>query len=37
MRMLSWARGKTKRDHINNEDIWRIEERKGGYHQDDAK
>ena len=23
MRMLRWARGKTKKDHINNEDIWR--------------
>ncbi len=23
MRMLRWARGKTKKDHIKNEDIWR--------------
>ena len=23
MRMLRWARGKTNKDHINNEDIWR--------------
>ena len=23
MRMLIWARGKTKKDHIKNEDIWR--------------
>ena len=21
--MLRWARGKTKKDHIKNEDIWR--------------
>ena len=23
MRMLRWARGKTNKDHIKNEDIWR--------------
>ena len=23
MRMLRWARGKTKKDHVKNEDIWR--------------
>ena len=23
MRMMRWARGKTKKDHIKNEDIWR--------------
>ena len=23
MRMLRWARGKTYKDHIKNEDIWR--------------
>ena len=23
MRMLRWARGKTKKDHIKNEDTWR--------------
>ena len=23
MRMLRWARGNTKKDHIKNEDIWR--------------
>ena len=23
MRMLRWARGKAKKDHVKNEDIWR--------------
>ena len=35
--MVRWARGKTKKDHIKNEDMLSVKEDMGGYRLDHVK